>query len=181
MPLFGTSRILSWTMYLLDLYQTVLLGWIYSRRCKNLILALAGVAQWIDSWLWTKGSPVRFPIKAHVWVAGWVPSGGHIERQPHIDVSLPSPFSKNKQNLKKKQTWYYMPKGHWRIVWFEPQRERTRSLWVVMKEMHGEAAASRLQGVPQPSKVSSLWWKDGNKPFKWTQVVLEIRPLILSF
>ena len=46
--------------------------------------------------LGTKGSPVRFPIKA-------------CERQPHIDVSLPlslpSPLKLNKYNLKKKK-WH---------------------------------------------------------------------------
>ena len=35
-------------------------------------LALADVAQWIEHELQTKGSPVRFPVRAHVWVAGQV-------------------------------------------------------------------------------------------------------------
>ena len=38
---------------------------------------LAGVAQWIERGLQSKGLPVRFPVRAHVWVAGQVPSGGH--------------------------------------------------------------------------------------------------------
>ena len=39
--------------------------------------------------LQTKGSPVQFPVRAHAWVAGQVPSWGVCERQPHIDVSPP--------------------------------------------------------------------------------------------
>ena len=39
--------------------------------------ALAGVAQWIEHRLQTKGSPLRFPVRAHVWVAGQVPTRGH--------------------------------------------------------------------------------------------------------
>ena len=31
----------------------------------------------LSAGLWTKRSPVRFPLKAHVWVAGQVPSRGH--------------------------------------------------------------------------------------------------------
>ena len=43
----------------------------------------------------TKGSPVRFPVRAHAWVAGQVPSewGEARERQQHTHVSFPlSPF-----------------------------------------------------------------------------------------
>ena len=51
--------------------------------------------------LGTKGSPVRFPVRAHVWVAGQVPSGRRV-RGNHtliflsLPFSLPSPLSKNK-------------------------------------------------------------------------------------
>ena len=47
---------------------------------------LAGVAQWIEhgpaKWLL-----VWFPVKAHAWIVGQVPSGGVCERQPHTDIS----------------------------------------------------------------------------------------------
>ena len=44
--------------------------------------ALAGVAQWIEHGLQTKG--------LLVWlVAGQVPSWGRVRETPHIDVSLP--------------------------------------------------------------------------------------------
>ena len=49
----------------------------------------------------TKGSPVRFPVRAHAWVMGRVLSGGHV-RGNHtlmflsLSFSLPSPLSKNK-------------------------------------------------------------------------------------
>ena len=55
----------------------------------------------------TKGSLVRFPVRAHAWVAGQVCSRGHA-RGNHtlmflsLSFSLPSPVSKNKSNLKKK-------------------------------------------------------------------------------
>ena len=63
---------------------------------KESWLALAGVAQWIEHGLQTKGSLVLFPVRAHTWIVVQVPSVG----QPHIDVSLPLflppfPLSKN--------------------------------------------------------------------------------------
>ena len=67
--------------------------------CINIYIALAGVAQWIGCRLQTKGSPVRFPVWAHAWVAGQVPNGGHI-RGNHtlmflsLSFSLPSPSLK---------------------------------------------------------------------------------------
>ena len=68
---------------------------------ENLILALAGVAQWIEHGLLSKGSQVRFPVGAHAWVAGQVLGGEHV-RGNHtlmflsLSFSLPSPISKNK-------------------------------------------------------------------------------------
>ena len=38
--------------------------------------SLAGVAQWLSAGLRIKGSPVQFPVRAHAWVEGQVPSGG---------------------------------------------------------------------------------------------------------
>ena len=55
----------------------------------------------LSTGLRTKGSLVQFPIRAHAWVAGQVPSGGHM-RGNHtlmflsLSFSLPSPLSKNK-------------------------------------------------------------------------------------
>ena len=43
---------------------------------KSLELAQAGVAQWIERGLRTKGSPGWFPIRAHAWVTGLVSSTG---------------------------------------------------------------------------------------------------------
>ena len=61
--------------------------------------ALAGVAQCIEHGLRTKGLPVRFPVKAHAWVAGQVPGTGHV-RGNHTLIILSSfsfswPLSKN--------------------------------------------------------------------------------------
>ena len=64
-----------------------------------MLLALAGVAQWTEHRLQTKGSQVQIPVRAHAWVAGRVPSGGHV-RGNHtwmlfsLSFSLPSPLSK---------------------------------------------------------------------------------------
>ena len=60
---------------------------------------------WIECWPWTKGSPVWFPVRAHAWAVGHVPSWGHV-RDNHtlmflsLSFSLPSPLSKNKYFLK---------------------------------------------------------------------------------
>ena len=68
---------------------------------KNINAALAGVAQWIERGLWTKESLVQLPVRVYAWVAGQVPSGGHM-RGNHtlmflsLFFSLPSPLSKNK-------------------------------------------------------------------------------------
>ena len=45
---------------------------------KTELRALAGVAQWIEYGLWIQGSLVRFPVRVHAWVAGQVPSEGHV-------------------------------------------------------------------------------------------------------
>ena len=51
--------------------------------------------------LQTKGSQVRFPVRAHAWVVGQVPSSRHM-RGNHtlmffsLSFSILSPFSKNK-------------------------------------------------------------------------------------
>ena len=49
--------------------------------------ALAGIPQWIECGLQTKGSPAGFPVRAQAWVVGQVPSGGHV-RGNHIMMFL---------------------------------------------------------------------------------------------
>ena len=71
-----------------------------------MLLALAGVAQWIEHGLQTKGLPVQFPVRAHAWVAGQVPSRGHVKGNHtlmflSLSFSLPSTLSKNNKSLKK--------------------------------------------------------------------------------
>ena len=51
-------------------------------------IALAGVAQWTEHWLQTKGFLVQFPVRAHAWVGGQVPGRGRA-RDNHTDISLP--------------------------------------------------------------------------------------------
>ena len=62
-----------------------------------MLVALAGVAQWIEHGLQTKESSVQFPVRAHAWVAGHVPSGDHMRgNQTLIFLSPSLPLSKNK-------------------------------------------------------------------------------------
>ena len=60
----------------------------FSPFLRSHFLALAGVAQWIEHRLQTKGLPVRFPVKAHAWVEGQVHSGSHM-RGNHTLIFLP--------------------------------------------------------------------------------------------
>ena len=72
--------------YIYTVYNTVY-------KIKSIkFFCLAGVAQWIEHGLQTKGSLVRFPVRAHAWVAGQVPSGGHV-RGNHILMFLSLFFS----------------------------------------------------------------------------------------
>ena len=76
-------------------------------------LALASVAQrlsGLSTSLRTKGSPVRFPVRAHAWVAGQVPSRGRMRSNhtlmflslsPHLSLCL-------KIKLKKKKEMIYL-------------------------------------------------------------------------
>ena len=68
--------------------------------CKMSIVALAGVAQWIEHGLQTKGLPVQFPLRAHAWVVSQVPSmgllrGNHTLIFLSLSFSFSSPLSKN--------------------------------------------------------------------------------------
>ena len=54
-----------------------------------MLVALAGVAQWIEHGLQTKGLPVQFPLRAHAWVVGQVPSTGRV-RGNHTLIVLSS-------------------------------------------------------------------------------------------
>ena len=71
----------------------------YLLICAN--LALAGVAQWVESRLWTKGSLVWLLVRAHAWVVGQVPGGGYVRGNHTLmflshSYSFPSLLSKNK-------------------------------------------------------------------------------------
>ena len=56
----------------------------------------------LSAGLRTKALPVQFPVRAHVWVAGHVPSMGYtLMRQPYIDVSLLLSKNKEIKSLKK--------------------------------------------------------------------------------
>ena len=57
-------------------------------KIKILEKALAGVAQGLSASLQTKGSLVQFSVRAHVWVAGQVPSSGVCLRGNHTLMFL---------------------------------------------------------------------------------------------
>ena len=62
---------------------------------------LPGLAHWMEHRLQTKQSQVRFPVRAHAWVVGQVPSRGHVKgNHTLMFLSLSffhlSPLSKNK-------------------------------------------------------------------------------------
>ena len=48
------------------------------RFVKKLKIALAGVAQWSERRPANQRVAVQFPVRAHVWVAGQVPSRGRM-------------------------------------------------------------------------------------------------------
>ena len=63
--------------------------------------SLAGIAQWIEHGLRTKGLPVQFPVRAHAWISGQVPRGATWEATTHWcfspSLSPSLPISENKQ------------------------------------------------------------------------------------
>ena len=66
---------------------------------KHFLTALAGVAQWMECGLRTKGLPARFLVRAPAWVAGWDPAGGHV-RGNHTLMFLSLSFSLPSLSLK---------------------------------------------------------------------------------
>ena len=76
---------------------------------KRTDLALAGVAQWIEYQPVNKESLTPVPVRAHAWVAGQVPSWGHVGGNhtlmfPFLFPSLPLCLKLNKtKSLKKKK------------------------------------------------------------------------------
>ena len=83
----------------------------------------------LSAGLQTKGSLVQFPIRAHAWVAGWVPGGRHVRDNhtltfPSLSFSLPSPLSKNKSNKTFKKN---KEKGKWPLPTFLSGRKLSPS------------------------------------------------------
>ena len=77
------------------------------RLIKRESSALASVAQWIEHGPVNQrvtGQRVQFPVRAHAWVAGQVPSGGHM-RSNHtlmflsLSFSFPSPQINRERKL----------------------------------------------------------------------------------
>ena len=93
--------------------------------------------------LWTKRSLVRFPVRAHAWVAGWVPSWGcgRGNRSMYLFLSLflPSLLSKNKKIKSFKELKKHTTLKRYAYWWRD---ENLKSL----------AAYVHTQNVKQPNK-----------------------------
>ena len=50
------------------------------KKHKLLFIALIGVAQWIENWPVNQRVAIQFPVRAHAWVSGQVPSRGRYKR-----------------------------------------------------------------------------------------------------
>ena len=82
----------SWQIQSLDMHLSKL-------REQPQLVWLSG----LSAGLWTRGSPIQFPVRAHAWVAGQVPSRVS-KRKPHVGVSLPlflPPFPLSKKLINK--------------------------------------------------------------------------------
>ena len=71
----------------------------YYIQCKNLNVPWLAWLSGLSVGLWTKWWPVQFPVRAHAWFAGQVPSrgsarGNHKLMFLSLSFSLPSPLSK---------------------------------------------------------------------------------------
>ena len=107
------NRLKALFLRLFDASQNLLVLWAYCLSewsCKGeggrwvRVLDVANLNQLLPWLVWlsglsaglqTKGSPVRFPVRVHAWVADQVPGSGLCEREPYTDISLPlflSPF-----------------------------------------------------------------------------------------
>ena len=84
-PLRAHTRVHQWIYEWVEWQIDVSLSLSQINKQKNFKLTLADVASGLSPGLWTKGSPVRFPIRAHDWVAGQVrsPVGGAWEATTH--------------------------------------------------------------------------------------------------
>ena len=51
----------------------------FYRDFKKMRHTLAGVAQWIECQTANQQVVVRFSVRAHAWVACWVPGWGHVK------------------------------------------------------------------------------------------------------
>ena len=71
------------------------------------LVCLSGLSEGLQ----TKGSPVRFPVRAHAWVAGQVPSRGRV-RGNHTLMFLSLPFPSLKINKRKS-----LKKLPYRVIW----------------------------------------------------------------
>ena len=108
-----------------------------------------------------KGSLVWFPVRAHAWVAGQVPSWGHVKGNHtlmflSLSSSLPSPLSKNTINkMLKKKNVNIMKVGSskfcfsWKIkknrfIDFSERGRWGRTLW-------GKLGRKALAGNSEPS------------------------------
>ena len=83
------------------------------------LIALDGVAQWIEHGLQTRGSPVQFPLRAYAWVAGQDASMGCMRSNHTLIVLSPSfSFSSSLPKDKKIKSLYIYIHTHTPNIYF---------------------------------------------------------------
>ena len=142
----------------------------------------------LSTGLWTKGSPVQFPVRAHAWVAGQVPSWEPRKATAHwcVSPSLPPSLSlsQNKQikskkikNIKSLATVWVMDwkvarqkmrEGSWSNLregwcWLDLAGSRRAEVGRKIQWLRGEGRRSQNtngpQGPPQQSTNLFFWFK----------------------
>ena len=97
----------TWVTYILDYFWKYFPSFPQSMRFNFIINKKRNVWPWLvwlsglSTGLWTKGSPVQFPVRAHAWVVGQIPSwecvkGNHTLMFLSLSFSVPSLLSKKK-------------------------------------------------------------------------------------
>ena len=99
-PTWGQARG-NWSMLLCHIYVSLPLFLPFPHFLKKISALWLVWLSGLSASLQTKGLLVQFPVRAHAWIVGQVPSGGHV-RGNHtlmflsLSFSLLSPLSKNK-------------------------------------------------------------------------------------
>ena len=118
--------------------------------------------------LWTKRLQVQFPVRAHAWVAGQVPSWGCARGNGLMflshSFSLPYPLSENKQTFFKDFILFiFRQRGR------EGEREGEKSQCVVASRAPptGDLAHNPVRHVPWLGIKPATLWFSGRCSIHW--------------